>query len=664
MAAIKANQKALRDDTTGGDALRQLALFSEENPNPVLRATNDGTVLYANAAAKPILHHWRCGVGEHIHGDCCDHVTETVASGRQRTYEHSIGDRVFLIDLVPVAGQDYVNVYARDVTERWRAEHKLQVLAQQRQLALDAARLGWWRYDPTTRIAYWDDGYRRIFGVGGHCRPNDEILSEIIHPDDLSDLWRRVEAALDPDDPKPYSAQYRIIRPDGEMRWIEAHGLATFAGEGPDRRAVDFAGTVEDITERKEVEEALRDYQEHIESLIKERTEELRLSEERFRTAFKSAAIGKAIVGLNGEWHQVNSALCDIIGYSEEELLAKTFQDITHPDDLQADLAQVRLLLEGRIKNYTMGRRYIRKDGQVVWILLSTSLVRNAKNQPIYFISEMQDITALKRAEESIRALNADLRRRQHELQDANQDLEAFAYSVSHDLRSPLRGVDGYSKLLLEDYRDRLDEDGRFMLAQICDGATEMGSLIDDLLTFSRMGRRDMQLLTCDVAEIVRETFHKVEQAEPDRRLRLELAELPICAADPTMIKEVVRNLVENAVKFTRPREEAVIEVGVWNAQQGADESDVEAGSEDVKIVYFVRDNGVGFDPRFTDKLFQVFQRLHRADEYEGTGIGLALVRRIVERHGGEVWAEGDTDKGATFYFTLPTVTGKESSHA
>ena len=261
------------------------------------------------------------------------------------------------------------------------------------------------------------------------------------------------------------------------------------------------------------------------------------------------------------------------------------------------------------------------------------------------------------RAKQQIQRLNADLERSVMLLKTANEELEAFAYSVSHDLRSPLRGVDGYSKLLLEEHADALDEDGRFMLTQVRESALQMGQLIDDLLKFSRMGRSTLHEQDCDVDRIARELFHEMQMGYPERRMRLEMEGLLPCKGDESMIREVLRNLLENAVKFTRIREEAVIEIG--SRLEGAPR-----GDESPRIIYHVRDNGIGFDPRFQHKLFEVFQRLHRTEDFEGTGIGLALVKRIVKRHGGRVWAESQPDQGATFCFSLPCVKEEATKHA
>jgi PAS domain S-box-containing protein len=237
----------------------------------------------------------------------------------------------------------------------------------------------------------------------------------------------------------------------------------------------------------------------------------------------------------------------------------------------------------------------------------------------------LRDITARKRAEEAL------LR--------ANAEMESFSYSVSHDLRAPLRHVSGFVELLAKREGDRLDDEGRRYMGIISGATRHMGALIDDLLAFSKMGRAEMQRSTVSLDGIVREA---IRNAEPrGRKIAWNVAPLPVVHADPAMLRLAIENLVSNAVKYTRPREEARIEIGI---EEG----------DPLESVFYVRDNGVGFDARYADKLFGVFQRLHRADEFEGTGIGLANVRRIIHRHGGRTWAHGDVGKGATFYFSLP----------
>jgi signal transduction histidine kinase len=249
---------------------------------------------------------------------------------------------------------------------------------------------------------------------------------------------------------------------------------------------------------------------------------------------------------------------------------------------------------------------------------------------------------------QKVAARTGELEASNRDLEASNRELEAFSYSVSHDLRSPLRSIDGFSRLVLEENQKGLSPEGTRRLGLIRAGAQQMGLLIDDLLSFSRLGRVELKKRRVYTADIVNEVIAELKQESPDRQIEFVVQDLPHCYADPILLKQVFRNLLGNAVKFTRPRLAARIEVGAGSGV-GAGAGTIQAG----KVTYFVKDNGVGFDMRYSDKLFGVFQRLHRMEDFPGTGVGLALIRRIVERHGGTVWAKSAVDAGATFYLTL-----------
>jgi PAS domain S-box-containing protein len=333
-------------------------------------------------------------------------------------------------------------------------------------------------------------------------------------------------------------------------------------------------------------------------------------------------------------------------GYGEAEALAMNIERLTAPGKVAEQKDFIRRLEAGEAVTSLETQR-VTKDGRILDVWMTVTKLVDEAGKPIGIASTERDITARKRAEEEVHRLNAELEQRVVErtaqLEAANKELEAFSYSVSHDLRAPLRHVQGYVDMLGREAGSQLSENGRRYMKTIEDASREMGVLIDNLLEFSRMGRAQMAETSVSLDGLVQESIQSLEMTTRGRNIVWKTPPLPAVQGDRAMLRQVLANLLGNAVKYSRPRDPAEIEVGC-------------DGTEDGRVILFVRDNGVGFDPQYVHNLFGVFQRLHRADEFEGTGIGLANVRRIIARHGGRTWAEGAVDQGATFYFTLKTL--------
>jgi|GEM_PF-1204073 len=366
----------------------------------------------------------------------------------------------------------------------------------------------------------------------------------------------------------------------------------------------------------------------------------VRESEEKLRSAFANAAIGFAIAAPEGLVVDANPAFCAITGYGLEELRTMEIPQLVHPEDGAENMRLIGRMIAGKIPDFVVENRFVRKDGEPVWVRKSVSLVRKAGGAPRWTLALVEDITERKRAEEALEKAHAELTARARKLEDTNRELEGYAYTISHDLRAPLRAISGFSNMLVDDYGPSMDEEGRRRLSVIEANVVKMGTLIDDLLAFSRAGRSAMNVSRIEMSGLVAEIVETIKTLEPSSKTDIRVNGLPPALGDPALIRQALTNLLENAVKFSRKRPFPRIEVGSFK-QEG-------------EQVYFVKDNGVGFDMKYHKKLFGVFERLVSDEEFEGTGVGLAIVHRVVTRHGGRVWAEGRLDEGATIYFTLP----------
>ncbi len=348
-------------------------------------------------------------------------------------------------------------------------------------------------------------------------------------------------------------------------------------------------------------------------------------SENHYRTLAEASFEG-ILLSNNEAIIDANQQMSDIAGYRLSEMVGKNIIDFVIPED--------RALVHHHLSvGYQLPyqHRFLCRDGSVITV--ETRTKQFEKDGENFVVTVIRDITEYKKAE-------MKLKERTKQLENANRELESFSYSVSHDLKAPLRAIDGFSKILLRKYGDKLEEEVTSKLNIIRSNALKMGQLIDDLLSFAKVNRKDLNISEIDMAGLVKSICEEIRAANPGRDLEVRIGHLKTGFGDLSFIRQVFANLLSNAVKFAKNRPQSIIEIGSYKL--------------DDEIVYYVKDNGIGFDMRYYDKLFNVFQRLHSDEEYEGTGVGLAIVQRVVQRHGGRVWADGETGNGATFYFSLP----------
>lgn len=626
------------------------------------------------------------------------------------------------------------------------------------------------------RVEYLNPAALKLFGAEDESQIIGKSPFSLFHPDFHQKIQERISKMIENNETVPVLHE-KIIRLDSSLVDVEVTATP-FAYKGDTAIQV----ILRDISERVESDSLLRETQ------------------QRFRATFNQAAVGIALVAPDGRWLQVNQRFCDITGYSSHELLQLTFQDVTYPDDLPADLRYVEQMLSGQISDYMMEKRYIRKDKSNIWVNLTVSLVKDEQDKPKYFISLVEDISARKNSEEEIKVINTRLQvliealsnlasarnieqvrsiiatsarnltgadgativfadgdqsyyaeedaveplwvgrrfplnecisgwvmlnnqhvvipdiyadnriphhiyrptfvkslvmvpvktakpiaaignywrewheaseneirllqsladaagsvidnitlyedlekrveHRTRELHIVNKELESFAYTVSHDLRAPLRAISGFTKILLEDYSNNWDEEANRLFNVIRVNSEKMNQLIDDLLAFSRVGRAEMLQAKVSMKQLADQVVFEIQANNNYSNVQITIGQLPDSYGDQPLLKQVWTNLISNAFKYSSKARKPEIHIGSME--------------KDHQTTYFIKDNGVGFNMEYKDKLFNVFERLHNTREFEGTGVGLAIVQRIVQRHGGNVWAEGEENKGATFYFSLP----------
>jgi PAS domain S-box-containing protein len=524
----------------------------------------------------------------------------------------------------------------RELAERKQAEAALRQSETLLNATQRLAKIGGWDWDVEQQTSFWTEETYRIHGfeprafAPGSSEYIDRSLA-CYDPADRPIISAAFQRCVQQGE--GYDLEFPFTSADGHRKWVRT--TATAVREAG--RVVKVVGNIMDITGRKQAEEKLK------------------ASEERLRLTLEAAQIGIWDWDVTNDRYYASPIYYSMLGYAPKEGPADRNEWVQrlHPDDTNTVLEQINKILSRTCDAYAYEARFRHADGSYRWMCaIGYGTEYDPNGKLTRMLGLRMDIDARKRMEDELSAyrgqLEALVRDRTAQLETANKELDAFAYTVSHDLRAPLRHIDGFIELLQKKAGAVLDEQSRHYMGAISGSAQKMGLLIDDLLSFSRMGRDAMTFQQVALGPLVHDVIQELESDAAGREIVWRIGELPAVDGDAAMLRMVMTNMIANALKFTRPRPQAWIEVGSLPGQ----------GFE---TVIFVRDNGVGFDMTYVDKLFGVFQRLHRADEFEGTGIGLANVRRIVARHGGRTWAEGKVDHGAAFYFALPrTLQGGE----
>ncbi|WP_084776870.1 PAS domain-containing protein [Anabaena sp. PCC 7108] len=511
-----------------------------------------------------------------------------------------------------------------DITERKQTEQALRESESKfRELAENIHEVFHINSADLSEMLYVNPGYEEIWGRS--CESlyqNPESWNESIHPEDSDRIFAACTRLIQGE---PLHEEYRIIRPSGEVRWISARVFPIYNQSGDILR---HAGIAADITNRKLTEIALQH------------------SQERYRSLVEVTAQVTWTTDATGQFTTPQESWEAFTGKSFAEYQGWNWSKSIHPDD-QETTKEIWLQALESGDLYENESRILDRYGEYKYFWVRAMPIVETDGSIREWVGACTDITNRKQAELEIRELNEQLemrvQQRTTELTAANKELESFSYSVSHDLRSPLRGIDGFSKALLERYQDQLDDKGKHYLTRIRKGTQRMGELIDDLLQLSRVTRSQMRLTQVNLSAIAQEIAQELNDRNPERQVNWLISPDLIVSGDQQLLRIVLENLLNNAWKFTSVKIQANIELGCMNSRRNNDSC----------LAYFVRDNGVGFDATYAHKLFQPFQRLHTVEEFPGTGIGLATVQRIVRRHGGDVWAEGWVGEGAAFYFKL-----------
>jgi PAS domain S-box-containing protein len=598
-------------------------------PDLIIRMHRDGTYLDIKSSTAFPTRFPKSGIGDNIRNNLPPDIAEqrlaatakALQTGNIQVYEFPLwveGQHLWQEARIIPLTADEVLIVIRDLTQRHQMELALQESETHfRQLA-ETVEAGFFVYEVASdHYSYINPAYKSI--IGTPAPKGIEYWLKHIHPEDRD----RIKARLAHEQQgECFDEEYRFIQADGQIRWLRSKAFPIPNAAGTIVRVV---GIIEDVTDRKWAEAALRE------------------SEERFRRAFDNAPIGVSLVSPSGQFLKVNASYCSMLGYTEAELMALTFQEITHPADLEADLQGFRSILAGELRSFQMEKRYINKQGAPVPVLMSTAPVRDHQGQLLYLVGHIQDIRD---------RLNVERMK------------DEFISVVSHELRTPLTSIQGALGILNSGVFNDRPEKAHHMLQIAINNSDRLVRLVNDILTLERLESGKVQLVTepCQVTDLMQQAVDSVQAIADQSGIQISLTPLSsILWASPDAIIQTLTNLLSNAIKFSSPGDTVWLNAEIQNRAWPRKEVAPSPPAPSPCLLFTVKDQGRGIPADKLDRIFEQFQQVDVSDSRKkgGTGLGLTICRNIVQQHGGQIWAESTPGKGSTFYVALPlTVRG------
>lgn len=506
--------------------------------------------------------------------------------------------------------------FLRDVSHHRKAAEAISYQEYLLQEMGSLAKIGGWEFDPETGEGTWTEETANIHGLSAKDSTSEQLGISFYTDESKNKVTEAIKRTLR--EKVPYDLELELVLEDGTRKWVHTLGKPVVI----DNKVVKIRGAFQDITQRKNSERALIE------------------SEHRYRAFFENSHDAMILSTTDGKILEANQATCILLGYTEDEVKSLKLSALI---DYEAKAYKKFIEKRAQSGKAVAELKLIKKGGGFFDAELSSALFYDAEgNQKSSVI--IRDISDRKKNEKEINNLNKELelriKERTAELSAVNKDLEAFAYSVSHDLRTPLRGINGLTQILNDNYSHLFDEEGVRLCSRIRSNSLKMSTLIDDLLAFSKASTAEIRKSEIDMNKLLDIVLAEIGEKRELKKVRIDIAKLPNAIGDAALLKQVWVNLLANAVKFTSKKDNPHIEVS--------------GGIQDSSVYYSVKDNGAGFDMKYIDKIFVAFQRLHSEQDFQGTGAGLSIVKRILHKHGGQIWAEGEENKGAVFTFTLP----------